>query len=92
MPTTATPTMTIAEADQRLARDEYDFIALMAKGDHHFGLGELRAAGSFFDGGIVAQSGRLLTHWKPSGPSARCRTSSSSLSGIWSNFASSIAG
>ncbi len=48
MPTTATPTMTIAEADQRLARNEYDFVALMAKGDHHFGLGELRAAGSFF--------------------------------------------
>ena len=59
MPTTATPTMTIAEADQRLARNEYDFVALMAKGDHHFGLGELRAAGSFFGMAVsVAQSGR----------------------------------
>ena len=53
------PTMSPAQADIRLAKDNYDFAALMAKGDHHYARGELRAAGSFYGMAVsVAQSGR----------------------------------
>lgn len=59
MPVTNPPVMSVAEADRRLSRDQYDFSALIAKGDHHYGHGELRAAGSFYGMAVsVAQSGR----------------------------------
>ena len=59
MPVMQPPTMSPAQADIRLAKDNYDFAALMAKGDHHYARGELRAAGSFYGMAVsVAQSGR----------------------------------
>lgn len=54
-----TPAIDFEEADKRLARDQYDFVALMAKADHYFGKQALRAAGSFYGMAVsVAQSGR----------------------------------